>query len=72
MPESSDGLVVATNSIHWKRNGLWYEVEASKLERNIKGSETPDFVCRGEHYAVVKKRQLNSPELREASLTGDV
>lgn len=70
-PESSDDLIVATDGIHWKRHGLWYQVEARKLECDIKGSQTPDFVWRGEHYAVVKKRQLNSRELREAGLTND-
>lgn len=70
-PESSDGLVIASDGLRWKRSGLWYQVEVRKLERNIKGSETPDFIWRGEHYAVVKKRQLNSRELREASLTND-
>ena len=45
MASSSDGLL-------WKRNGLWYQVVGrAKLEPQPKAAN-PDFIWRGEHYAV--------------------
>jgi hypothetical protein len=71
MPESSVGVLVAADGIRWKRRGVWYQVEARKLERTIESNEAADFTWRGEHYAVVKKRQLSTRELREADLAND-
>jgi len=71
MSAPSDDLVVAADGILWKSRGLWYQIEARKLELDAKRSETPDFIWHGEHYAVVKKRQLNSRELREAGLANE-
>ena len=71
MPHSSEGVLVEKDGIRWKRRGVWYQVEVRKLERNAESGEAADFIWLDEPYAVVKKRQLGTRELREAGLAND-
>lgn len=71
IPESSEDVLVEKDGIRWKRRGVWYQVEVRKLERNAESGEAADFIWLDEPYAVVKKRQLGTRELREAGLAND-